>query len=212
MIGVEHAEPVVGLQTTIRYQGESYGTVLEGYERNTRVHGFGRPLPSDGVLVGHALEDILGVDIGDQVTIVLASLDTEFTTTLAGFVDEPLGTMLYMDVKSLETKLGAATPSMSAEQLASPTITTIKAQFEEGDGSDIVTGRIKEVADVAAVIDATLLRELVEEFQVFLLCIRSASYVAAAVAMFVVAGLSLIPAVRAVKRINVGEIVRERAV
>ncbi len=301
VIGVEHAEPVVGLQTTMRYQGESYGTVLEGYERNTRVHGFGRPLPSDGVLVGHALEDILGVDIGDQVTIVLASLDTEFTTTLAGFVDEPLGTMLYMDAKSLETKLGAATPSMATEQLASPTITTIKARFEEGHGSNIVTGRIKEVADVAAVIDATLLRELVEEFQVFFYAfavmmlvfggsmafalifntisvnvsersrefasmranglthsrvaaliagenllltamgvipgtfvgylaatafmgsfssdqfpitatIRPVSYVAAAVAMFVVAGLSLIPAVRAVKRINVGEIVRERAV
>jgi hypothetical protein len=30
--------------------------------------------------------------------------------------------------------------------------------------------------------------------------------------MFVVAGLSLIPAVRAIKRINVGEIVRERSV
>ena len=29
--------------------------------------------------------------------------------------------------------------------------------------------------------------------------------------MFVVAGLSLIPAIRAIKRINVGEIVRERA-
>ena len=42
--------------------------------------------------------------------------------------------------------------------------------------------------------------------------VRPISYVAAATAMFVVAGLSLIPAVRAVKRINVGEIVRERAV
>ncbi len=37
-------------------------------------------------------------------------------------------------------------------------------------------------------------------------------FIAAALAMFVVAGLSLIPAIRAIKRINVGEIVRERAV
>jgi hypothetical protein len=40
---------------------------------------------------------------------------------------------------------------------------------------------------------------------------RPLSFVAGAVARFVVAGLSLIPAVRAVKRIDVGEIVRERA-
>jgi putative ABC transport system permease protein len=42
--------------------------------------------------------------------------------------------------------------------------------------------------------------------------IRPVSYVAAAAAMFAVAGLSLISAVRAIKRINVGEIVRERSV
>ncbi len=41
---------------------------------------------------------------------------------------------------------------------------------------------------------------------------RPATYVVSAVAMFVVAGLSLVPAIRAVKRIDVGEIVRERAV
>jgi putative ABC transport system permease protein len=37
------------------------------------------------------------------------------------------------------------------------------------------------------------------------------TFVGASLAMFVVAGLSLIPALRSVKRINVGQIVRERA-
>ena len=41
--------------------------------------------------------------------------------------------------------------------------------------------------------------------------IRWFTYVGAAAAMFVVAGLSLIPAVRSVKRIDVAKIVRERA-
>lgn len=41
---------------------------------------------------------------------------------------------------------------------------------------------------------------------------RPATYLVSALAMFAVAGLSLIPAIRAVKRIDVGEIVRERAV
>ena len=42
--------------------------------------------------------------------------------------------------------------------------------------------------------------------------LRPLSFVAAALAMFAVAGLSLISAIRAIKRINVGEIIRERAV
>jgi putative ABC transport system permease protein len=41
--------------------------------------------------------------------------------------------------------------------------------------------------------------------------LRPLTYIGSALAMFVVAALSLIPAVRAVKRIDVGEIVRERA-
>ena len=41
--------------------------------------------------------------------------------------------------------------------------------------------------------------------------LRPMSYIGATVAMFVVAGLSLMPAIRAVKRIDVGEIVRERS-
>jgi putative ABC transport system permease protein len=41
--------------------------------------------------------------------------------------------------------------------------------------------------------------------------LRWFTYAGTAAAMFVVAGLSLIPALRAVKRINVGQIVRERA-
>ena len=41
--------------------------------------------------------------------------------------------------------------------------------------------------------------------------LRPLSFVGATVVMFVVAGLSLIPALRAVKRIDVGEVVRERA-
>ena len=41
--------------------------------------------------------------------------------------------------------------------------------------------------------------------------IRPLSFVAAAIVMFVVAALSLVPALRAVKRIDVGKIVRERS-
>jgi putative ABC transport system permease protein len=300
-IGVEHAEPVIGLATTIEYQGESYSTVLEGYERNTLVHGFDPPLPADGVLIGHAMQDILGVEKGDFVTVAFSALDTEITARLAGFVEEPMGTMAYMDATALENALAHADPSIPSESLGIPSITTVKAQFVDGHGPGVVIDRIKQLDGVAAVVDATLMRDLVENFQIFFYAfagmmlifggamafalifntisvnvaerssefasmranglthsrvaamiagenmlltamgiipgavvgylaafafmgsfssdqfpitatLRPISYVAAAAAMFAVAGLSLIPAVRAVKRINVGEIVRERAI
>ena len=42
--------------------------------------------------------------------------------------------------------------------------------------------------------------------------VRPWTYALTAIGLLVVAGLSLIPAIRAVKRINVGEVVRERAI
>jgi putative ABC transport system permease protein len=253
------------------------------------------------MFVGQAMQDILEIDIGDSVTVRIPGLDTDFTTTIEGFVDEPLGTMAYMNIDDLEAELEGADPAVTAEELSAPSFTTIKAQFDESQGTTVIIDRIKELEDVAAVIDATLLRDLVEDFQVFFYVfagmmlifggamafalifntisvnvaerssefasmranglthsqvaamitgenmlltamgiipgaivgylaavafmgsfssdqfpitttIRPISYVAAAAAMFVVAGLSLIPAVRAIKRINVGEIVRERSV
>jgi putative ABC transport system permease protein len=300
-IGVEHAEPVIGLQVSIHGNGESYSTILEGYAQDTKVHGFETPLPLNGMFVGQAMQDILQVNKGDSVTVRVPAFDTEFTTTIEGFVDEPLGTMAYMNIADVVGTLGEANPAVTSEQLAAPGNTTIKAQFEDGQGTSVVIDRIKDLDGVAAVIDATLLRELVEEFQIFFYAfagmmlifggamafalifntisvnvaersgefasmranglthsrvaamiagenllltamgilpgalvgylaavafmgsfssdqfpltanVRPVSYLAAAAAMFVVAGLSLIPAVRAVKRINVGEIVRERSV
>jgi putative ABC transport system permease protein len=300
-IGVRHAEPVIGLASSIEHRSESYSTVLEAYDHNTKVHGFDPPLPPDGILIGRAMQDILEVDIGDVVTVAFPILDTEIIAELVGFVDEPMGTMAYMDSTALESALELADPSIPPAALTDPSITTIKAQFDDGHGSDVVIERIKQLAGVAAVVDASLMRDLVEKFQLFFYAfagmmlifggamafalifntisvnvaerssefasmranglthsrvaamiagenllltamgiipgafvgylaatafmgsfasdqfpitatIRPVSYVAAAVAMFVVAGLSLIPAVRAVKRINVGEIVRERSI
>ncbi len=46
----------------------------------------------------------------------------------------------------------------------------------------------------------------------FALVINPITYVVAAAAMFVVAALSLIPGIRTIRRLNVGEVMRERAV
>jgi len=296
--GVAHIEPVVGLQATIRSAGESFSTVLEGYGSGTRVHGFDPALPPSGVLVGNATRELLDIGVGDEVTIEFPSLEAELATEVAGFVDEPLATMAYMDIDALTAALGSADPAVGEDVLALPTFTSAKALLDADPAVSMPL--IREVEGVAAAIDANEIRALIEDFQVFFYVFvgmmlifggamafalifniisvnvaeRSAefasmranglthrrvaslivgetflltaigivpgliagyaaavafmnsfssdqfpitadlrwfTYVGAAVAMFVVAGLSLIPAVRAVKRIDVGRIVRERA-
>ncbi len=299
--GVDHAEPVIGLKTTVSRSGQSYATLLEGYEQGTLVHGFPDGLPDSGVLLGRAMEDLLAVAVGDRVLLEFSALETEITATVEGFVDEPLGTVAYMEADALTAALEAQDPPIPAEALTTPAITTVKAQFDDGADAGAAIERIKDVEGVAAAVDPTQLRELINDFQLFFYVfvgmmlvfggamafalifniisvnvaersnefasmranglthrkvasmitgetflltalgivpglivgylaavafmnsfssdqfpisaeMRPISFVVAALAMFVVAGLSLIPAIGAIKRINVGEIVRERAV
>jgi putative ABC transport system permease protein len=296
VVGVEHAEPVIGLRATIVAESERYTTLLEGYERDTRVHGFDDGLPAEGLLLGQATEDLLDIGEGDTVVVELPDLDAEITTTVAGFVDEPLGTVAYIDEADLRAELGDGFD----EVLAAPSITTAKALFDDGAENATVTRALRDLDEAAAAIDSNEIRELVDSFQVFFyvvvgmmlvfggimafaliyniisvnvaersgefasmranglthrrvaslivgetllltamgivpgllvgyaaaaafmnsfssdqfpiqLSMRTASYLGAILVMFVVAGLSLLPALRSVRRIDVGTIVRERA-
>lgn len=165
--GVEVAEPVLALASTVRHEGAEHSTVLEGYQLDTAVHGFDPPLPASGALLGQAMEDLLEVSMGDEVTIEFPTIGTEITTTVEGFVDEPLGTMAYMEADALTAAIGEANPEMSAEALAVPSITTVKAVYEDGADNDTVLAAIKDLPDVAAAIDSNELREIVEDFQAF---------------------------------------------
>ncbi|MCP4966475.1 MAG: ABC transporter permease, partial [bacterium] len=164
--GVALVEPVVGLGATVRHGSESYTTLLEGYKRDTGVHGFPEPLPTTGVFVGRAMQDLLDIEIGDRVTVDFADVETEITTTVEGFVDE-LGTMAYMEAGALADALNDANSDVTADLLALPTFTTAKAQFEEALEGRVAIDQIREVNGVAAVVDSNELRELIEDFQVF---------------------------------------------
>lgn len=295
------AERVAGLAVTLKANGSSYATALEGYQRGTEVHGFAEPLPASGALVGQALRDVLGVDVGDQVTVELTTLDSTFVTTVAGFVDEPLGTFAYMELAALEDALAGADPAVAADVITNPAVASVKALFDDGAEPAAVIDRLHDLPDVATVVDAQALANLVADFVVFFyafigvmlvfggamafalifntisvnvaersgefatmranglshrrvaaliagenllltvlgiipglvvgylvagafmasysndqfnlaLQMRPLSLVLSALAMLAVAALSLIPAIRAVRRIDIGAVVRERAV
>jgi len=118
--GVSDAEPVVALQATAKYGNESYGTQLQAYQADTQVRGFltgDGTLPEDGILAGISLKDEIGVDIGDTVTITFGTLGTSIDAVVRGWVDEPMGTLLYMDRDTLISSLAAASPTVAASTL-----------------------------------------------------------------------------------------------
>lgn len=298
--GVAAAEPVIGLQATLRSDTGSYKTLLEAYADDTMVHGFDQPLPASGIVLGRATEDLLGIQEGDTVSIDLPGLGqgVTLTTTVAGFVDEPLSTMAYMRRQTLIDSLGDE--GVSADVLAQPTFTQVKAVFDDGADASTVTSDIKALDDVVVVTDASEVRDRIAATQTFFYVmvglmlvfggaiafalifniilvniaertgefasmranglahrrvaalvvgetallttigiipgfvagwaaavafmssfstdqfpisadIRWFVFVGTALAMFAVAGLSLLPALRSVKRVDVGRIVRERA-
>jgi putative ABC transport system permease protein len=295
------AEPVIGLRATIRNGGASYTTLFEGYERGTQVHGFESDLPTSGVLLGLAMQDLLDVEVGQRVTVEFPDLGMEISAPVQGFVDEPMATLAYMEASALVTSINEVDDAITGDVLALPSFTTVKARYEPGASGSLAVSAIRDVEGVAAVTDTTELRDLLEQFQAFFYVfigmglafggamafalifniisvnvaervsefasmranglthrrvaamitgetflltaigivpglvagywaavafmnsfssdqfpivaeVRLWTFVLTALGLMAVAGISLIPAVRAVKRINVGEVVRERAI
>jgi putative ABC transport system permease protein len=300
---VESVVSVAATATNSNDTSQSYASLLEVYDTDTQVHGFDDPLPSSGMVAGHALADSIGVEEGDSVRIEITDLDVSFETTIASFVDEPLSTVFYISPDALEEIAAGADPG-TAEAIraavSSPVFTFAKALYADGADGGVVTEEIRGIDIVAAAVDGGAMRDTVNDLQAFFyvfvgmmllfggamafalifniisvnvaeregefasmranglthrrianlimgetfllvafgiipgliagylaaaalmnsyssdqfpisLSMNWYTYVASAVAMFVVAWLSLLPALRSVKRINVGEVVRERS-
>lgn len=116
--GVKRVEPVTVAEIALAHGDERYDTVLEAYSVDTQMHEFLTPeggtiaLPARGALAGKALRETLGVAVGDVIGVHLPLSGTPATVEIAGFVDEPLGTYLYMSLDQLAVLTGhtAGTP------------------------------------------------------------------------------------------------------
>ena len=165
--GVDAAESVVSVAVSVRGLDGSYASQLEAYAADTAVHGFDTAdgsLPHDGILAGASLGPEIGVSEGDTVELSFPTLGTTFTTTIAGFVDEPLGTFVYMERDAFETAIGNADPSIPAEILADPSITHAKAVFDDGIDRAVTIDEIEDVETVVAVVDSRALYDMLQEF------------------------------------------------
>jgi putative ABC transport system permease protein len=137
--GVAAAEPATEVPATIVSQRGSYATALRGFRSETAMHGFPDPTALErGIVLGRAAQGHLHVVEGDRVEILLPG-DRRAETTVAGFVDEPLGTYGYTSLQHL--RLLGVQPNQ------------VFVRFQQGADAAATLARLEALPTVAAVTD-----------------------------------------------------------
>jgi putative ABC transport system permease protein len=159
MPGIASAEAVLHSPVVLAGEGR-YETTLVTFEAGTAMHQFFgedgrvRSLPDDGLLVGKALREVVGISEGDTVQLVIGGESIQ--GRIDGFVDEPLGTMAYASRSYAEEMLGSALPATAA-----------LIAYDAGVEVQDVRAAVVDLENVAAFEDANALYDTVQRFMVF---------------------------------------------
>ena len=158
--GVEVVEPSLEIPVRLTAGTDTYDTALVSLDAETEMHRF---LSADGewlelgsgLLVGKALGGLLGVEVGDSIEVQVGLLGASFTEEIAGFLDEPLGTLAYVSSGHLTEIAGVDLPATSA-----------LIRYEEGvEGGDL-RAAITELPTVAAFNDSKAMFDMMQQFMV----------------------------------------------
>jgi putative ABC transport system permease protein len=166
--GVAAVEPALQAKVVVQANGHSYDTALTAFQPDTRMHAFlGRrdrtlTLPAQGVLLGSALRTRLSLGVGDPVTLDLTDLHRSVHTTLAGFVDEPLGTFAYaaLPFPATPTASGASASRAAADAIA-PNVFYVR--YAAGVDRSSLRQRLQALPGVVAVIDSRGLKAAADQ-------------------------------------------------
>ncbi|WP_406102923.1 FtsX-like permease family protein [Streptomyces sp. NBC_01003] len=161
LAGVTAVEPSTAVPVTVASTGDathpdSYSTSLTGYRPDTDMHGFldshghTRELPGNGVLAGSALAEKLKVSVGDRLTVTVPG-ERPRQATLAGFVEEPMGTALYGTFDTVRTATGTEPNSYLL-------------RFADGTDRDRLRTEVSDLDGVVAYTDAQALRDQVDGY------------------------------------------------
>jgi ABC-type lipoprotein release transport system permease subunit len=114
---VAAAEPFARSDVTISAAGRTHTTLLFAYQPGTAMHGFPGALPVRGVLLPVTLRDSMHLRVGDEVALALPSAGTR-TSSVTGFVDEPMGALAYTTLAQYADWTGTTTPDAAAGAVA----------------------------------------------------------------------------------------------
>jgi putative ABC transport system permease protein len=168
--GVTDAEAVVSLDVAIEANRERYGTSLQGYDTDTDMHGFldsdgELELPDTGVLLGRSLRNLLGISVGDTVTVHIPSLGLAVDEVVAGFVDEPLGTYAYASNEHLTELLVESSAAISIDDLTSGAIEFGAAlRFADGTEFESIRADIESIPGVVAALNTRAIEDTMNSF------------------------------------------------
>ena len=157
--GVAEVEPTLTAPVGLLANDHTYGTVLMALPRNTDLHGFRAlgggttTLPADGMLLGRAARDLLGVEVGDRVTVAVQGTDLRLPLTVRGFLDEPLGTFAYTSLDQIRSATGGQVP-----------VTSALLKFDPGVDRAALRRTITDLPQVAAYEDAQALKNLYDQY------------------------------------------------
>lgn len=125
--GVRYAEPFRSVPVRFRNGNRSYRTGIRGIAEGTRLYRLldldlrPVPVPKDGILLTDYLGGILGVRPGDTVTVeVLEGSRPVRQVRVAGFIQEYIGLMGYMDLEALNRLMREGRAVSGASLLVDP--------------------------------------------------------------------------------------------
>jgi putative ABC transport system permease protein len=152
--GVAQVERSAQAAVILRSGDRSYPTVAVGLPAGTDLHGFRLAgggnttlarVPAGSVLVGQGVRDQLGVGTGANVT-VLGTDGIPRTARIAGLLDEPMGTYVYLPLSRFDTVAGP------------PTSATVLLKLSPGADRNAVRQQVTALPQVAAYQDSQALR------------------------------------------------------
>jgi putative ABC transport system permease protein len=157
--GIAAVEPSLELPIAIEANGNRYETFLVALEGDTKMHTFftgadtTTTLPTDSVLAGIGVADQLNLTAGDPVTVTVGGVNLTLSTHVAEFIDEPLGSMVYISERYAEQLAGVPLPATSA-----------LLTYGEGANSSDIRNAIVEMPQVAAFEDAKAIYNMMQDY------------------------------------------------
>ncbi len=182
--GVSEVEPLLVSPVALVSGDRTYGTVLYGFRPDTTMHGFRRPgggattLPDEGLLVGRAITDRIGVGAGDEVILRFAATGSEpgreVPATVVELLDEPLGTYAYASADWITSVIGPVP------------VTSVLLSYVEGTDPAAVQREVSGLPGVAAVTDTQALARVWDQYSALFYAFVGAMLVLGSVMAFAV--------------------------
>ncbi len=159
--GIAAVEPSLEVPVGLAAAGRQYDTALVMLSNDTEMHRFlsvdgdWLSLGNGGLLVGKALRDVLGVEIGDSIEVQVAEFGASFTEPIAGFLDEPLGTVAYLSTERAREVVGFELPATSA-----------LVKYDQGVAGSDLRAAVTDLPVVAAFNDSKAIYDMMQQFMV----------------------------------------------